>query len=89
MEQLRQDFISNVSHEIQSPLTSISGFAALLKNDALMAAQKNRYLGIIEAESKRLSALSDNLLKLSALETGGEPLSSLNLGSTCSWRKLL
>ena len=75
MEQLRQDFISNVSHEIQSPLTSISGFASLLKNDALSAEQKNHYLGIIEAESKRLSALSDNLLKLSALETGGEPLS--------------
>lgn len=74
MEQLRQDFISNVSHEIQSPLTSISGFAALLKNDALTAEQKNHYLGIIEAESKRLSALSDNLLKLSALETGGETL---------------
>ncbi|MTI56671.1 MAG: sensor histidine kinase [Geosporobacter ferrireducens] len=77
MEQLRQDFISNVSHEIQSPLTSISGFAALLKNTALTDEQKNHYLGIIEAESKRLSALSDNLLKLSALETGGEPLSSM------------
>lgn len=75
MEQLRQDFISNVSHEIQSPLTSISGFAALLKNNALTPEQKNHYLGIIEAESKRLSALSANLLKLSALETGGEPLS--------------
>lgn len=75
MEQLRQDFISNVSHEIQSPLTSISGFAAILKNGALTEEQKNHYLGIIEAESKRLSSLSDNLLKLSALETGGEPLS--------------
>lgn len=37
--------------------------------------QKNHYLSIIEAESKRLSALSDNLLKLSALETGVESLS--------------
>ena len=75
MEQLRQDFISNVSHEIQSPLTSIRGFTTLLKNDKLTAEQKNHYLNIIEAESKRLSSLSDNLLKLSALETGGEPLS--------------
>ena len=75
MEQLRQDFISNVSHEIQSPLTSIRGFAALLKNDALTVEQKNHYLDIIEAESKRLSLLSDNLLKLSALENGNEPLS--------------
>jgi two-component system, OmpR family, phosphate regulon sensor histidine kinase PhoR len=75
MEQLRQDFISNVSHEIQSPLTSIRGFATLLKNDKLATEQKNHYLNIIEAESKRLSSLSDNLLKLSALESGGEPLS--------------
>ena len=75
MEQLRQDFISDVSHEIQSPLTSISGFAALLKNNTLTAEQRNHYLDIIEAESKRLSSLSDNLLKLSALETGNEPLS--------------
>ena len=75
LEQMRQDFISNVSHEIQSPLTSIRGFATLLKNDALTTEQKNHYLDIIEAESKRLSSLSDNLLKLSALETGSEPLS--------------
>ena len=75
MEQLRQDFISNVSHEIQSPLTSIRGFAALSKDNKLTVEQRNHYLNIIEAESKRLSALSDNLLKLSALETGVEPLS--------------
>jgi signal transduction histidine kinase len=75
LEQMRQDFISNVSHEIQSPLTSIRGFATLLKNDALTVEQKNHYLDIIEAESKRLSSLSDNLLKLSTLETGNEPLS--------------
>jgi two-component system, OmpR family, phosphate regulon sensor histidine kinase PhoR len=75
MEQLRQDFISNVSHEIQSPLTSIRGFATLLKDDKLTAEQRNHYLYIIEAESKRLSCLSDNLLKLSALENGSEPLS--------------
>jgi len=69
MENLRQDFISNVSHEIQSPLTSISGFAALLKNENLSAEQRNHYLDVIETESKRLSKLSDNLLKLSALES--------------------
>lgn len=75
LENMRQDFVSNVSHEIQSPLTSISGFAALLKNDALMPGQKAHYLNIIEAESKRLSSLSDNLLKLSALETSNTSLS--------------
>jgi signal transduction histidine kinase len=68
MEDLRQDFISNVSHEIQSPLTSISGFTELLKNPDLDPEKRAHYLGIIEAESKRLSRLSDNLLKLSSLE---------------------
>ena len=67
LETMRQDFISNVSHEIQSPLTSISGFAALLKTETLTEAERQHYLDIIETESKRISRLSDNLLKLSAL----------------------
>ncbi len=74
MESQRQDFISNVSHEIQSPLTSISGFAALLKSDSLTNQQREHYIDIIETESKRLSKLSDNLLKLSALESENTPL---------------
>lgn len=74
MENLRQDFISNVSHEIQSPLTSISGFAVLLRNESLSTEQRNHYLDVIETESKRLSKLSDNLLKLSALEADDSPL---------------
>ncbi|MDR1915106.1 MAG: HAMP domain-containing histidine kinase [Synergistaceae bacterium] len=75
MENLRQDFISNVSHEMQSPLTSIRGFAALLKNDDISTEQKNHYIEIIETESHRLSSLSDNLLKLSSLESGREQTS--------------
>ena len=75
MEAQRQDFISNVSHEIQSPLTSISGFAALLKSDSLTKEQRAHYIDVIETESKRLSKLSDNLLKLSTLESENAPLS--------------
>ena len=74
MENLRQDFISNVSHEIQSPLTSISGFAALLKNETISPQQREHYIEVIETEAKRLSKLSDNLLKLSSLESNVEPL---------------
>lgn len=75
LETMRQDFISNVSHEIQSPLTSIGGFAALLQKNDLTAEQRQRYAQIIEAESKRLSSLSDNLLKLSSLDNNKIPLS--------------
>ena len=68
LESMRQDFISNVSHEIQSPLTSIGGFAALLKKSDMSENERLQYAEIIEAESKRLSSLSDNLLKLSSLD---------------------
>ena len=74
LETMRQDFISNVSHEIQSPLTSIGGFAALLKKDGLPDDERKRYAAVIEAESKRLSSLSDNLLKLSSLDNDKIPL---------------
>nr|WP_207753656.1 HAMP domain-containing sensor histidine kinase [Clostridium paridis] len=69
LEKLRQDFISDVSHEIQSPLTSISGFASLLKKGNLSEDKVSHYANIIEAESKRLSKLSENLLRLSNLES--------------------
>ena len=68
METMRQEFISNVSHEIQSPLTSIRGFARALQNDALSPTDRLHYLNIIETESMRLSKLSDNLLALAALD---------------------
>ena len=73
MEQLRQDFISNISHEFQSPLTSISGYAALLRKDGATLKQLE-YATIIEEESKRLSKLSENLLRLSALEGSGSSI---------------
>lgn len=69
METMRQDFISNVSHEIQSPLTSIRGFTEALRNPQLDEEQRGHYLDIIEGESRRLSQMSDNMLKLSSLES--------------------
>jgi signal transduction histidine kinase len=69
METMRQEFISNVSHEIQSPLTSIRGFARALENDHLSAEERHHYLNIIEDESTRLSRITEDLLKLAALES--------------------
>ncbi len=69
MESLRQEFISNVSHELQSPLTSIRGFAQALRNDHLTPEERHHYLGIIDNESMRLSRVTENLLRLATLES--------------------
>ncbi len=74
VEKMRQEFISNVSHEIQSPLTSIKGFAKVLQNENFPSEERMQYLSIIEYESNRLSKLSDNLLKLTSLESQDQPL---------------
>jgi signal transduction histidine kinase len=69
MEAMRQEFISNVSHEIQSPLTSILGFTRVLKNDDLKIDDRHHYLEIIETEGNRISRITDNLLKMASLES--------------------
>ncbi|RED83204.1 HAMP domain-containing sensor histidine kinase [Cohnella phaseoli] len=75
LERMRQDFVSNVSHEIQSPLTSISGFAKALKDmNSIAEDERIQYLDIILAESGRLSRLSDNLLNLASLDSSHHPL---------------
>ncbi len=66
IEAMRQEFVSNVSHEIQTPITSIRGFAVALKDKA--TGEQLKHLNIIEKESERLSKLSSNLLKLASLD---------------------
>ncbi|SFJ71811.1 sensor histidine kinase [Thermoflavimicrobium dichotomicum] len=70
---MRQDFVSNVSHEIQSPLTSIRGYSQILKEEAITEKERREYLDIIQQEIERLSRLSENLLKLAALESNHPP----------------
>jgi two-component system phosphate regulon sensor histidine kinase PhoR len=69
MEKMRQEFVSNVSHEIQSPLTSIRGFASALRKTDQNEPERVHYLDVIDAESQRLAKLCANLLKLTALES--------------------
>lgn len=89
MEEMRQEFISNVSHEIQSPLTSISGFARALQEEDLTRAERLHYLEIIEGESNRLSKISDNLLKLTSLESQNHPFEQRNFRLDKQIRKIV
>lgn len=68
LDEMRQEFVSNVSHEIQSPLTSIQGFSKAIRTQQMGAEEAKHYLEIIEKESERLSSLTKQLLMLSSLD---------------------
>ncbi|MBO9599601.1 MAG: HAMP domain-containing histidine kinase [Cohnella sp.] len=64
----RKEFISNVSHDFQSPLLNIQGYADLLRAQTLTEDDRLAYASIIEAEAKRLSILTKQLLLLTSLD---------------------
>jgi len=67
MELLRNNFISDISHEFKTPLTSIEGYTKLLRN-CKNTEERNEYIDIITEETKRLSTLSGNILLLNRIE---------------------
>lgn len=67
-EARRQQFVSNVSHEFQTPLTSIQGLAQAASDPSVPQEESIKYMHIIANESLRLSSLSKQLLKLASLD---------------------
>ncbi|MBR1816717.1 MAG: HAMP domain-containing histidine kinase [Lachnospiraceae bacterium] len=68
VETLRTDFISNVSHELKTPLAVIQNYATILQDDSLSDDERKEYLKIIQDSSKNLAGLITNILKLNKLE---------------------
>nr|WP_289038104.1 HAMP domain-containing sensor histidine kinase [uncultured Allobacillus sp.] len=66
--EMRKEFISNISHDIQSPLSNIKGYTNLLESDSLSLEEKNNYISIINGEINRLSTLTKQLLLLASLD---------------------
>src|SRR6185503_11483266 len=67
----KTDFVSNVSHELKTPLTSIRMFSEMLSDDRVEDPAKRRhFLGIISAEAARLTRLINNVLDFARLERG-------------------
>ncbi|MEO2076677.1 MAG: HAMP domain-containing sensor histidine kinase [Bacillus sp. (in: firmicutes)] len=67
-DRMRKAFISNVSHDFQSPLLNIQGYAGLLKSTDLSEEDRVNYADIIQSETKRLSKLTRQLLLLTSLD---------------------
>jgi two-component system phosphate regulon sensor histidine kinase PhoR len=70
LEAMRRDFVANVSHELKTPLTSISGYAETLLEDNADPEISRRFLSTILANARRMQRLVDNLLDLAKLEAG-------------------
>lgn len=70
LENMRRDFVSNVTHELKTPLTSIHGFIDTLKGGAIKDEKVAvRFLDIIDIEAERLSGLINDILLLSEIES--------------------
>jgi two-component system phosphate regulon sensor histidine kinase PhoR len=73
LEDMRRDFVANVSHEIKTPLTAIKGFVETLQQGNVEKTQeKERFLGIIQKHVDRLNAIIEDLLALSRIEQEDE-----------------
>ena len=73
-EQMRREFTSNVSHELKTPLHSISGYAELLQNDMVKQEDIVPFAGKIYREAQRMTSLVEDILSLSHLDEGAEDM---------------
>ena len=69
MDQMRREFIGNVSHEFKTPIASIAGLTELLLDGGLDEKDHREFLSLVHAEALRLSRLSENILRRSRLDT--------------------
>lgn len=68
MDYMRKDFMSNVSHEIKTPVAAITGFTEILLDGGLSVEEQREYLVYLNQESIRLSRLCENMLRMSRLD---------------------
>lgn len=73
-EQMRREFTSNVSHELNTPLHSISGYAELLQNNMVKQGDIVPFAGKIYREAQRMTSLVEDILSLSHLDEGAEDM---------------
>lgn len=84
IDTLRKELISNISHDIQTPLTNIKGYMNLLENHQLNDGEKDQYIQVVHSEVNRLSYMTKQLLILAAIESKLDLLeiSRFNVGSS-------
>lgn len=77
-DRIRKEFISDVSHDFQSPLLNIKGYSELLLDENLGIEERQSYASVIQSETERLSSLTQQLLLLTSLDQLSSPLAIKN-----------
>ncbi|WIF95784.1 sensor histidine kinase [Caminicella sporogenes] len=78
LDEMRKRFISNLSHDLRTPLTSINGFVKAILDGTIEKDSERKYLEIVAEESERLTKLTNDILDLSKIESGQFPLERVN-----------
>ena len=78
LEKMRNSFLANVSHDLRTPMTTISGFIDGINSGAIPEDQRSHYLGVISSEVHRLSRLVTQLLDVSRLDSGDRKFTFTN-----------
>ena len=74
LENMRSSFVANVSHELRTPMTTIAGFIEGILDGTIDESERDKYLEIVLSETKRLSRLVSDLLKIARMESGEETI---------------
>lgn len=81
-ERLKTDLITNVSHDLKTPLTSIINYANLLKKENIENENAQKYIEILENKSKKLKNLTEDLIEASKISSGNETVNLQKLNFT-------
>jgi two-component system phosphate regulon sensor histidine kinase PhoR len=88
-ESMRKNFVANISHELKTPLTVLSGFLETFQELPLTKEEQANYLGMMSAQTFRMKALVDDLLVLANLEANPEPPAYDKINTAAMLDKLL
>jgi len=90
LERLRREFVSNVSHELKTPLAAIQAYVETLLNGAVDdPAARDRFLKGIDLQAERLEQLIQDLLRLARIESGNEAFEIIDVAAVASIRQVL
>lgn len=89
LEEMRSSFLANVSHDLRTPMTTISGFVDGIIDGTIPEEKKPYYLEIISSEVRRLSRLVSSLLQLSRIEAGESKLKMIDFNLSEKARQIL